>query len=43
MVAPSGDQTGGSRLGCGTRAPVTAADDGSLPAVGLGDDQVAGG
>ena len=42
MVAPSGDQAGGQRLGGGTIAPVTAGSDGSLPAAGLGGDQAAG-
>ena len=41
MVAPSGGQVGGSRLGGGTRAPVTANGDGSMPAPGLGGSQVA--
>ena len=30
VVAPSGDQIGGPRLGGGTRDPVTAGGDGSL-------------
>ena len=43
MVAPSGDQAGGPRLGGGTRAPVTTGGDGALQAAGHGGDQVAGG
>ena len=43
MVAPSGDQAGGSRLGGDTRAPDTTDSDGSLPASGQGGNQVAGG
>jgi hypothetical protein len=38
VVAPSGDQAGGPRLGGGTRAPVTADSNGSLAASGLGGD-----
>ena len=41
MVALSGDQALGPRLGGGTRAPVIADGDGSQP--GLGANQVAGG
>ena len=36
VVAPSGDQAGGPRLGGGTRAPVPAGGDGSLPGSGGG-------
>ena len=42
-VATSGYQAGGTRLGGGARAPVTADGDGSLHACGLGGDQVFGG
>ena len=42
MVAPSGGQADGSRLGGGTIASVIADSDGSLPASGPGGEQVAG-
>ena len=37
MMAPSGDQAGSPRLVGGTRAPVTAGSDGSLPSSWLGE------
>ena len=36
VVSPNCDQAGGQRFGGGTRAPVTADDDGSLPGCGGG-------
>ena len=43
VVAPSGDQTCGPKLGGGTRASVTTDGNTLLAASGLGGDQVAGG
>ena len=42
VVAPSGGQADGPRLGGGTTALVTTEGDGSMPASGLGGGQVAG-
>ena len=38
VVAPSGDQVFGPRIGGGTRAPVTTDSDCSLAAFGMGGD-----
>ena len=38
VVASSGDQAVGPRIGGGTRAPVTTNSDGSLAASGMGGD-----